>query len=140
MNEQTEILLGMSRTLGGLVEKVEGLARDVTESREESANGRRRLYQRLEENESKAEADTAAVMERLARLEQLTAATATQAEATAAKLAGIQPTIDAFGRLKQRGIGAIAVIGFVATILGGAIALKWDAIVAAVSRILSPGS
>lgn len=135
-----QILLDMSRTLGGVVEKLEGLARDVTESREESNSGRRRLYDRLAENEAKAEGDAAAVMERLARLEQLAAATAEKATATAAQLAGIQPTIDAFGRLKQRGIGAIAVIGFVATILGGAIALKWDAIVAAVTRFLSPGA
>ena len=138
--EQTEILLGMSRTLGGLVEKVDGLARDVTESREESASGRRRLYQRLEDNEAKAEADTAAVIERLGRLEQLHSATAVQAAATAAQVAAIQPTIDAFGRLKQRGVGAIAVLGFVFTLIGGAIALKWDAIVAAFKGILSPGS
>lgn len=138
--DQQQILLDMSRLLGGLVEKVDGLARDVTESRGESNDGRRRLYARLEENETKAEADTAAVMERLTRLEQLAGATAAQAAATAAKLAGIQPTIDAFARLKQRGIGAVAVIGFVATIFGGAIVLKWDAIVAAVSRLLSPGS
>jgi len=133
MNEQTEILLGMSRTLGGLVEKVEGLARDVIESRGESAEGRRRLYERLADNETKAEADTSAIIERLGRLEQLHSA-------TAAQVAAIQPTIDAFGRLKQRGIGAIAIIGFVATVLGGALALKWDAIVGAVARFFTPGS
>jgi len=138
--DQQQILLDMSRTLGGLVEKVDGLARDVTESRGESNSGRKRLYDRLEANETKAEADAAAIQARLARLEQLAADTAAQATATAAQLAGIQPTIDAFGRLKQRGIGAIAVIGFVATILGGAIALKWDAIVAAFTRFLSPGA
>lgn len=135
-----QILLDMSRTLGGLVEKVDGLARDVTESREESNSGRRRLYARLEDNEAKAEADAAAVLARLDRLEAAQKVTADAAAATAAQLAGIQPTIDAFGRLKQRGIGAIAVIGFVATILGGAIALKWDAIVGAVARFFTPGS
>lgn len=123
MPTERALLDEINRSLDVLTERVDGLRTDMAESRADSRENRERVYQRLEESEAKSEEAAALVLDRLAKLEATTAA-------TAARVAKIEPTIEAFTRLQQRGIGATAIIGLAATLIGGAIALKWDAFAA----------
>ena len=81
------------------------------------------VYEKLERHERRTTELEEEMIERLGKLETLAAT-------TAAKVAKIEPTIEAFTRLQQRGIGAMAIVGLAATLIGGAIALKWDAFAA----------
>jgi len=110
----------INRSIGTLTERVDGLRGDVAESRAESKENRAQVHRRLEEAEGRIDVANSMVLERLAKLERTS-------DETAAKVAKIEPTIATLTRLQQRGIGAIAVVGLAATMVGGAIAIKWDA-------------
>lgn len=120
MGGEYALLNEINRSVGTLTERVDGLQADVAESRAESKDNRERVYLRLEQSELKVEESNQAILNRLTLLEK------TAADNTA-KIAEIEPVTKEFLRLKQRGIGAMAVVGLAATLIGGAIALKWDA-------------
>jgi len=121
--DERTLLDEINRSVGMLVERLEGVRVDVAESRSESKEHRQMVYEKLERHERRTTELEEEMIERLGKLETLAAT-------TAAKVAKIEPTIEAFTRLQQRGIGAMAIVGLAATLIGGAIALKWDAFAA----------
>lgn len=123
MADERTLLDEINRSVGMLVERLEGVRVDVAESRSESKEHRQMVYEKLERHERRTTELEEEMIERLGKLETLAAT-------TAAKVAKIEPTIEAFTRLQQRGIGAMAIVGLAATLIGGAIALKWDAFAA----------
>lgn len=114
------ILNEIARSVGVLTERIDGIRVDVSESRQESKENRERVYLRLEQSERKIEEANDIILARVANLEKLVAD-------NTAKITEIEPITKAFTRMQQRGAGALAVIGLAATIIGGAVALKWDA-------------
>lgn len=132
MTTDRSLLDEINRSIGTLTERVDGMRVDVAESRAETSGTRRLVFERLEASEKRAQGIEQAMLDRLSVLETASAALVT-------RVTKMEPTFDAFNRLRQRGVGALTVVGFAATVIGGAIALKWDQIVAAMSRFFGPG-
>lgn len=130
LESEHALLNEINRSVGTLTERVDGLRADVAESRQESEDNRNKVYLRLEQAERRVAEASDSISERVAELERLTAD-------TASKVLKMEPVILAFTRMQQRGIGAMAVIGLTATVIGGAVALKWDAFVAWLDRLTS---
>lgn len=103
------------RALGGLTAEVQGLRAVITESDRRSSEHRSRVYGKLEE------------------IDQRTGTLEHRVDAASAAIADIKPTIDEVRRWKQRGIGALAIVGFAASAIGVALGLLWDKISAWIS-------
>lgn len=127
-SDDARALQELNRTLGTLIGKVDGLAQDVAESRQESKEHRKRVYDRLEENEAAAEKSVAAVLARLDALEATTAG-------TIKTVAEIKPVFDAMQVWKHRGVGFTAAVALAFALIGGGVVLKWEAIVAFFGRM-----
>jgi len=115
------LLNDINRAVGTLMERVDGLRVDVAESRADSRANRLLIFERLETGEKYAQQIEMRVVGRIERLEIV-------ANEVVARVTKIEPTIATLGRLQQRGVGALSVVGLAATMIGGVLAIKWDAL------------
>lgn len=91
----------IDRDLGRVEGKLDALIMSVREMGEQSASGRARLYERVE----KIAADTTDVDRRLKTVE--------------GTIETMAPMVNDFDKLRQRGLGMLAAIGFVWLLVGG---------------------
>lgn len=123
MNDAT-----LERDIGRLVEGVEALRRDFERVENKSDAHRKAVYNRLTDNEKE-------ILKRHAQYAASLAEIMMTQSNTEARISAMEPEIDSLRRMKQRGIGVLATVGLVCTMLGVTVAGGWEKILAGIRSL-----
>lgn len=109
------------RDIGGLLEAVNGLRRDLVKSDAKSEVHRSQVYAKLESLQETAVTLGNQAMENAIKI-----------AAVSADVAEMKPVTEQVVQWKQRGLGALGIVGIAATAFGISVGAGWDKIMEAI--------